>query len=646
MENPINVEISKIITELIKDSAGWLLQKAKTLTNQQIKDLSRLLGVGFKPFIESALTRAGGVKTLLYRDRRVPLDHIYVPTVFEQQGRDIEEDNFFEEFDDRNKALLVGTAGSGKSIFIKHAVHRLLERKETIVPIFAELRRMNPSSSSIMHYLLEEIIKPHFPNFEEDDLDKMLKSGSFAVILDGFDEINHDRRDEALQEISFICDRYKSLPLLISTRPDESISGIEELDVYKVQPLSKTSALSLISKLDYDKETKDVFSKALDEKLFKSHRDFSSNPLLLTMLFMTYDQFGEAPARMHTFYNQAFETLFLKHDTLKPHFIRRKYSNLKIEDFRRMYAYFCAVSYFSEEYSFSESRCDELIRSSLHYCEMSENPTNIMNDLIESVCMLQRDGLYITFVHRSFQEYFTAYFLSRVEDMDIYRVVNALAQRGENERCLFLLFDMATERLETRWLFPFAAEQLKQPWASSSTNNIAAFIKTFFKGITIQDDVGVIPGPPTPLYKAVRTAAHFMFPKQPDLASTILRERKYVDTLEANRRINRFFGSRISQFEGKYFEPSSEDNQWLEGSVVETEMQDVVAFLSGVADYADSQKEVRKDKNPDFLSVEHPQVCSVPYSEEFTAKGEITNDDGEKRANERRITRKVYKRDF
>jgi hypothetical protein len=41
-------------------------------------------------------------------------------------------------------------------------------------------------------------------------------------------------------------------------------------------------------------------------------------------------------------------------------------------------------------------------------------PEGFLSDLLESVCVLQREGLSLTFSHRSFQEYFCAYSLLRL----------------------------------------------------------------------------------------------------------------------------------------------------------------------------------------------------------------------------------------
>ncbi len=53
-------------------------------------------------------------------------------------------------------------------------------------------------------------------------------------------------------------------------------------------PLSKEQALSLIKKIEYDQNIKEKFYKELDEYLYDKYETFASNPLLLTIMLLTF----------------------------------------------------------------------------------------------------------------------------------------------------------------------------------------------------------------------------------------------------------------------------------------------------------------------------------------------------------------------
>ena len=59
------------------------------------------------------------------------------------------------------------------------------------------------------------------------------------------------------------------------------------------------------------------FIDNVKKHLYDKHKSFLSNPLLTTMMLLTFDQFAEIPEKMFLFYEQAFDTLFLKHDATK-----------------------------------------------------------------------------------------------------------------------------------------------------------------------------------------------------------------------------------------------------------------------------------------------------------------------------------------
>jgi hypothetical protein len=68
--------------------------------------------------------------------------------------------------------------------------------------------------------------------------------------------------------------------------------------------------------------------------------------------------------------------------------------------------------------------------------------------------MLILDGLDYTFSHRSFQEYFTAYFLSRVKVGEFERALPMLVGRGGFDNVLRMVSEMNNEKFEEAWAAP------------------------------------------------------------------------------------------------------------------------------------------------------------------------------------------------
>ncbi len=74
------------------------------------------------------------------------------------------------------------------------------------------------------------------------------------------------------------------------------------------------------------------------------------------MMLMTFDQFAHIPDKIYIFYEQAFETLFFRHDAGKQAAFRRKmYTNLAINDFKNCLSALCVSTYFRNKYQFNEA---------------------------------------------------------------------------------------------------------------------------------------------------------------------------------------------------------------------------------------------------------------------------------------------------
>jgi len=205
-----------------------------------------------------------------------------------------------------------------------------------------------------------------------------------------------------------------------------------------VQPFAKRQVELLISKITYDEEIKSLFKKKLSEGLFETHKEFLTNPLLTIMMLITLEQFADVPAKIHLFYEYAFEALFARHDVTKGGFQRKRHTTLPLDDFKRLFSYFCMISYMRKKLDFSPDAVLDTIQQSISSSQITTDKELFRNDLTESTCMLVRDGLEYAFSHRSFQEYFAAYFLARVKVDEFENAMPHLLERiGDNVLTMF-----------------------------------------------------------------------------------------------------------------------------------------------------------------------------------------------------------------
>ncbi|WP_167144874.1 NACHT domain-containing protein [Pseudomonas sp. OTU750018] len=449
-----DLNINEITASVVTDLCSSMLKGAKDIGRETLAKLEVNLGVCLPKYLERSYERYSKTKTLLYRERPVSIKNFYVRTDLVLEFRTISEQDFLTQIKTNKRIIVSGTAGSGKSTFCKSIFIEVLEKKMGVIPIFVELRHLNSESNrSLIDYVVS-MLSDIEPSFDRQQLEYALSKGRFLLIFDGFDEINGDRRFVYEKEIIELSNKYHKILILISSRPDSRFSSWEEFYRYGVKPLTKKKALNLIGQLEYDQELKDKFLIALDENLYEDHESFSSNPLLLTMMLLTYEQIAEIPNKIHLFYEQAFLTLFNKHDSLKSLYKRKSCSGLPLDEFKKVLSAFCVLGYAEKAYYFEEEKLFEYLHKAIRICGVSVDVNDFLSDLLDSVCIMQRDGLGFAFTHRSFQEYFTALFLVTNASAQKYEVFDKIFFVNTWDSVMSMAYDINSDIVEQVWIIP------------------------------------------------------------------------------------------------------------------------------------------------------------------------------------------------
>jgi hypothetical protein len=447
------IDINKIIVGLVSQTLSQLVSSSTAAVSARLSRLKVGLHLGFSKYLTATRDRASTIKTLLYRDRPVALLDFYVNLYFQYKNRKIDDYTVVSRLRDWKRLVITGTAGSGKSIFMKYLLISLVTKGATGIPVFIELRHLNSLTDKDLLKFIYHTINIHVPSLTAEAFEYGLSKGAFALLLDGFDELNFTDRKKHERDLLDLSARFPDLVIVISSRPDDCFASWEKFHVLEVLPMIKEQTLELLRKLDYDADVKKKFISEIKKHLFERHKSFLSNPLLATMMLLTFEQFAQIPDKMHVFYEQAFDTLYLKHDALKASYKRQTYANLSIDDFKRIFSTFCLITYFEQVFSFEEVLIRGYLKRAVEISKIEVKVDDFLRDLLESVCLIQKDGIYYNFSHRSFQEYFCAYFISRSSDSEAYRAAERLSHRVE-DNVLAMLKDINQDLLEEHWILP------------------------------------------------------------------------------------------------------------------------------------------------------------------------------------------------
>jgi hypothetical protein len=475
----LNAALAKGAIDGLKEIAKDVLKAGTAFGRKQIGKLAVDFEFGFKEYLDRNYRRLSIVKTLLNPATPVSLEATYVAPSLAIGEKRLTEDQFISRIKKDKFFVITGMGGSGKSIFLKHLFVRHYNEALGRVPIFVELRNVKPETKLIAH--MANYIAAVAPAIDSELFEYALKAGKFLLLLDGFDEIDSSMRDTLAKQIVELSYEFGENGIILTSRPDGPFGSWSEFHVAKMEAFNKKQVTSLVSKMDYELSVKREFLQLIKNGLYDSHRNYLSNPLLCTLMLLTFDQGAEIPSKMHVFFERAFEVLFYKHDATKETSFRRKFeTSLDIDGFRQTFAAFSTFCYLDNGSSFTHSQAIRSARQALEYNEFQENADAFISDLCTSVSILVREGENYNYIHRSLQEFFVAQFLAYREIDDWDAVVQQITTERPNDSVVDLLADINRDRFERKFLAPRIREFRNDLEAIDIAKNPVTAFKLFY----------------------------------------------------------------------------------------------------------------------------------------------------------------------
>ena len=431
---------NKGIDSFINNFVSFISKKAPEFCIAQYRKHEMKLNKGLPEYIKANYQRCAFVRTLLKRDRPTELDKIYEPLQFKIDDEILKEDEIKSSIStDLHRTIISGYAGNGKTIFLKKIYKELIDNQVNFYPIFVELRNISSDTQTLLDYIYESI-KTYSDSFTQEQFTYGLEKGLFYFLIDGLDEVSDSQQSNIQEEIIRLTLKYPDCPFVVTSRPNEFTTW-ENFHVAHLLPFDYRQCQSFIKKIDYVEERKTDFLEFLTEDKFEEHEEFLSNPLLASMMLLTFDEYGDIPAKRHIFYEKCFQVLIKEHDASKGRFHRPLKSGLSHEELEKVFMYFCAITYQDQKYRFSLQEVDKYIDLASQTLGQDKicKGNDILYDFVHSVSLLLQDGSFFEFIHRSFQEYFFAKFivndrkyelenkLDNIDDLFLFTTSNFIA---------------------------------------------------------------------------------------------------------------------------------------------------------------------------------------------------------------------------
>jgi len=472
----------KMIENKSEKIFAFCKEKFSDLINKSKIDLK----TAFIDYLTNSYDKHSRIKTILYKNQPRFLYDFFECNDLLLDNDIIDCSSVISLIDISHFNLIVGNGGMGKSTLMKHFFLDCLNNNE-LIPIFVELRGYN-GKDDLVGYCYDVIASMGF-ELSIDYFQYALESGYFLIILDGFDEIIQENKKGFLQKVESFTDKYPDNYYFVSSRPCEEFIGWTRFYKYKTCRFTKEKAINLIKKLDYDETIKNKFLAQLNDELYDRHTSFASNPLLLNIMLLTFENYAEIPQKLHIFYNQAFETLYAIHDATKPKgFKRDLLSNLPSDIFKQVFSNFCFISYIRGKIEFTHEEILDVISKAGNKIE-GFNSEHFLEDIKSGVSLVFLDGITYRFIHRSFQEYFTAYYLRNLDDDLQKKTSQMMIEKNrfsyEHDSVFSMLQDMNKKRFDKNILLPYL-ENIEN--TITSKERVRAYFSYFVESMIITSE--------------------------------------------------------------------------------------------------------------------------------------------------------------
>ncbi len=381
--------------------------------------------------------------------RKLPINSLYVCPNFVKTSTNKGEERAILKMLDFlagiYRAVLLGNPGGGKSTFKLKLCHVLAtcysERPfagRQVTPILVILRDYGAEKKKYNCSILQFIeatansdyqIQPPPGAFEY-----LLLNGRVVIIFDGLDELlDTSYRQEISSDVESFCNLYSSVPVLVTSREvgyDQAPLDQEKFEIFRLGPFDMEQVQEYVIKwfnVNTDltpEQRKQKVAAFLEES--KPVPDLRSNPLLLALMCNIYRGEGYIPKNKPDVYGKCAEMLFERWD--KGRGIQVPLPIKEIESQIKPAMMYLAHWIYSDEALHSGVTEQKLVAKAADYLcpkrfEDRDEAEQAAQEFIEfcrgrawvftdTGTTKEGDGLY-QFTHRTFLEYFTAYYLVR-----------------------------------------------------------------------------------------------------------------------------------------------------------------------------------------------------------------------------------------
>ena len=291
------------------------------------------------------------------------------------------------------QAVILGNPGSGKTTLLRYVLHVIAQKfmidsLNEDVPLYIPLKELNQSNT------LASLLNEYIHDREFSDL---FERGRVFLFLDGLNEVLPALYEQTVHTIQQFLHSYPNCGLIVTSRL-YGYYGQLEISSFILQGFT-------------DENIRDYIQKRTgSDKLFKlvnghiNLHELARNPLMLNMFVSIWLTCGKLPEIKLHLYEQ-----FISYQLQKTGVVSKEDRQTVIDCLSRLAFTMRSYGYLSDSYSGIDSMVAEWVRPE----RVGEVTLMLVSSGLISVTRKSSDFWCFSFIHETFQEYFSTLYIYR-----------------------------------------------------------------------------------------------------------------------------------------------------------------------------------------------------------------------------------------
>ena len=407
-----NIDIEELVQQLRDRSRQVIQERCATM---------RVLDMSHPIDLENIYTGTDVLEKITSR-RRLGIADLLAT----YHGRDriemglINEDRIssMEALNRYNKLMLLGKPGAGKTTLLKYTALKCSQGDifSNLVPIFVTLRQYAGAESQprLLDYISQDFYAYNIG--DEANVKQLLQQGRAILFLDGLDEVRENDLHRVLEDLRNFSEQFYPNRFVITSRlgsQEYVFEKFTEVEIANFQSL-QISQFAQRWFLSNSRHIELFLRKVEDNRPIQ---ELATNPLLLTLLCLVFDEFGDFPTNRSELYREGLDVLLRKWDAKRNIERHQIYKNLSMQRKEDLLAQVACTTFSQGDYFFRqvdlESYITEYIRN-LPKAHTDEEALQLDSEAIIKAIESQH-GLFVerakgiySFSHLTFHEYLAA----------------------------------------------------------------------------------------------------------------------------------------------------------------------------------------------------------------------------------------------